>query len=89
VSVTAAQLPGSAVGVELAEAGHATSRRGQAPDVRRFHSGAGRDSGGFGLGLSIATQSIEVMGGNLVLGSDHAPGVVARIELPSGQASRA
>ncbi len=33
----------------------------------RFRSSAGRDGGGFGLGLSIAEQSLEVMGGHLFL----------------------
>jgi signal transduction histidine kinase len=34
----------------------------------RFRSTAGRDGGGFGLGLSIAEQSLEAMGGHLLLG---------------------
>jgi signal transduction histidine kinase len=46
---------------------------------RRFHSGAGRDSGGFGLGLSIAEQSLEVMGGHLVL-----DGPTVRVRIPTG-----
>jgi signal transduction histidine kinase len=46
---------------------------------RRFHSGAGRDSGGFGLGLSIAEQSLEVMGGQLVL-----DGRTVRVRIAAG-----
>lgn len=42
----------------------------------RFRSAAGRDGGGFGLGLSIAEQSLEVMGGHLLLGQS---GVTVRI----------
>jgi signal transduction histidine kinase len=45
----------------------------------RFRSSAGRDGGGFGLGLSIAEQSLEVMGGRLLLNSSS-----ARIQLPGG-----
>lgn len=45
----------------------------------RFRSGAGRDGGGFGLGLSIAEQSLEVIGGRLSFADG-----VARIEVPQG-----
>jgi signal transduction histidine kinase len=48
----------------------------------RFRSAAGRDGGGFGLGLSIAQQSLDVMGGRLLL---HPEG--ARIQLPRGGVS--
>lgn len=50
----------------------------------RFRSGAGRDGGGFGLGLSIAEQSLEVMGGRLLLNSD-----ATRAVLPAGEVSPA
>jgi signal transduction histidine kinase len=46
---------------------------------RRFQSGAGRDGGGFGLGLSIAEQSLEVMGGHLLLDGD-----TVRVRIPAG-----
>ena len=49
---------------------------------RRFQTGSGRDAGGFGLGLSIAGQSLEATGGALVL--DAAGDLIARIELPAG-----
>ena len=45
----------------------------------RFRSAAGRDGGGFGLGLSIAAQSLEAIGGRLLLNAG-----ATRIELPSG-----
>jgi signal transduction histidine kinase len=45
----------------------------------RFRTGAGRDGGGFGLGLSIADQSLEVMGGRLLLG-----GNTVRVRLSAG-----
>jgi signal transduction histidine kinase len=48
----------------------------------RFRTGEGRNSGGFGLGLSIASQSLGIMDGRLEL--DPSDSVVARIELPSG-----
>ena len=46
---------------------------------RRFRTAAGRDGGGFGLGLSIAQQSLEVMGANLLL-----DGSSALVEIPRG-----
>jgi signal transduction histidine kinase len=49
-------------------------------DVRaRFRSGEGRDGAGFGLGLSIAEQSLEVMGGHLLL-----DGGSVRVRIPGG-----
>jgi signal transduction histidine kinase len=58
-------------------------RGGEAVDTEltelrtRFRSTAGRDGGGFGLGLSIAEQSLEAMGGHLLLG-----GGTVRVRLP-------
>lgn len=56
--------------VEIDVRGGGTQSADQTEFRRRFHSGAGRDSGGFGLGLSIAEQSLEVMGAHLLLGGD-------------------
>jgi signal transduction histidine kinase len=49
----------------------------------RFRTAAGRDGGGFGLGLSIAYQSLEAVGARLGL-----EGGSARIELPRGGTSK-
>jgi signal transduction histidine kinase len=48
---------------------------------RRFRSG--RHTGGFGLGLSIAQQSLEAIGGNVRFELDE--GFTARVEIPSGR----
>jgi two-component system, OmpR family, sensor histidine kinase QseC len=53
----------------------------------RFYSGAGLDSGGFGLGLSIARQSIEALGGTLTLGVREGGRLTARVEVLSGEGS--
>jgi signal transduction histidine kinase len=45
----------------------------------RFQTAGGRDGTGFGLGLSIAEQSLQVVGGRLELREDG-----ARIEIPRG-----
>jgi two-component system, OmpR family, sensor histidine kinase VicK len=51
---------------------------------RRFASGAGRDGGGFGLGLSIATQAVEISGGRVEFGPHPERGTVVRVDLPRG-----
>lgn len=52
---------------------------------RRFASGGGRDGGGFGLGISIASQALETIGGKLTLSSDPGQGTRARVELPAAK----
>jgi signal transduction histidine kinase len=52
---------------------------------RRFATGVGRDSTGFGLGISIATQALEVIDGTLSFESVPGEGTRARIELPSAR----
>jgi signal transduction histidine kinase len=52
--------------------------------TERFYSGAGRDSGGFGVGLSIAARAAKVLGGTLDFASDRA-GTRARLRLPSAR----
>ena len=80
IAVEARRIPGNAVEVDIVDSEAA------GPDIgefrRRFRSAAGRDGGGFGLGLSIAEQSLEVMGGQLLLNRGE-----ARIQLPQGSLS--
>ena len=52
--------------------------------TERFFSGDGRDSGGYGIGLSIAVRAAEVLGGTLELASDRS-GTRARLKLPSAR----
>jgi PAS domain S-box-containing protein len=52
---------------------------------RRFATGTGRDSTGFGLGLSIAAQAIEMTGGTITFESVPGEGTHARVELPVGR----
>lgn len=77
ILVDADVISGDVVQITIAEAG--ADEREVREFVRRFRSGAGRDGGGFGLGLSIADQSLEAVGGRLLL-----DGAAARIELPRG-----
>ena len=80
IAVEARRIEGNVVEVDIVDSEAA------GPDIgefrRRFRSAAGRDGGGFGLGLSIAEQSLEVMGGQLLLNRGE-----ARIQLPQGSLS--
>jgi signal transduction histidine kinase len=53
----------------------------------RFYTGRELESEGFGLGLSIARQSIEALGGAITLGARKGEGLTARVEVLSGDAS--
>jgi len=50
----------------------------------RFFSAGGRDSGRYGVGLSIADRAAKVLGGTLELASDR-KGTLARLKLPSAR----
>jgi signal transduction histidine kinase len=52
--------------------------------TERFYSAAGRDSGGYGIGLSIAARAAKVLGGTLDLASSRS-GTRARLRLPSAR----
>jgi two-component system, OmpR family, sensor histidine kinase VicK len=71
------------VSVEIADAGRGFEGGG-ARLGRRFASGAGRDSGGFGLGLSIATQAVEISGGRVAIHPRAGHGTVVQVDLPRG-----
>jgi signal transduction histidine kinase len=55
---------------------------------RRFSSGAGRDGGGFGLGLSIATQAVELSGGRVTIRPRPQRGTIVQVDLPRGEGAR-
>ena len=83
VLIEVSELDDNRVHIDVIGAGAQLTADDLAHLRRRFRSGGGRDSGGFGLGVSIAEQSLEVMGGRLALADGM--GVVARIELSSGR----
>jgi signal transduction histidine kinase len=83
ILVTVGEGRDRAVAVEIVDHGG-----GMTPDQldrleRRFASGAGRDSMGFGLGVSIAAQALEAIDGTLSFESSPGIGTRARVELPS------
>jgi PAS domain S-box-containing protein len=64
--------------------------RGMSPEVarragERFFRGESPGSGGFGLGLSIARQAIEAMGGTLHLQSRPGVGTTVEMKLPGAE----
>jgi two-component system sensor histidine kinase VicK len=64
--------------------------RGMTPEeVRRagerFFRGEAPDTGGFGLGLSIARQAIEAMGGTLEIQSERGVGTTVEMTLPGAE----
>ena len=87
VDVSAEELDSNRVAIQVFGNGSRLADGDIAQLQRRFRSGAGRDGGGFGLGLSIAVQSIEAIGGTLTLDDGESQGVSARIEIPSGRVS--
>jgi signal transduction histidine kinase len=64
--------------IDVLEPGSPTERAGTGYRGR-FRTAEGRDSGGFGLGLSIAEQSLNAVGGRLELRNG-----VTRMEVPRG-----
>jgi signal transduction histidine kinase len=81
VTITAFRNSDNDVEVEIADEGAGFDMTDGGPRPR-FASGAGRDGGGFGLGLSIASQAVKLSGGNLTVGRRHEQGTIARVELP-------
>jgi signal transduction histidine kinase len=48
----------------------------------RFTRGGERSSEGFGLGLAIVRETVEVLGGSVSIGPRRGGGTIARIFLP-------
>jgi signal transduction histidine kinase len=86
IHVEVAELDGGAVtSIEIGGTGGAV--RGDIDLARlteRFVSGEGRDSGGFGIGLSIAERATRLVGGRLRF-RQAADGLRARLDLPAGR----
>jgi two-component system sensor histidine kinase SenX3 len=85
VTITAMRSDMKRVGIVVDDgatrgpAGEQLSRLGE-----RFFTAAGMDGGGFGLGMSIARQSIEALGGTLTLDVPEGGGLSVRIEVLAG-----
>jgi len=84
LAVKASEVGGNRVEIEV-RGGNPLSSDEISRIQRRFQTGSGPDRGGFGLGLSIAMQSIEAIGGRLTLEDATGDSAIARIELASGR----
>ncbi|MFN2471939.1 MAG: ATP-binding protein [Gaiellaceae bacterium] len=74
--------------VEVVDTGRGMTSAQVERAAERFYRGVAPDRDGFGLGLAIARQAIEAMGGTLELESQPGQGTTARIELRGAQVVR-
>jgi two-component system phosphate regulon sensor histidine kinase PhoR len=72
------------IAIEIADRGSGILPEHLERVTDRFFSGGGRDSGGYGVGLSIAARVANVLGGTLDFRSTRS-GTRARLELPSAR----
>jgi two-component system phosphate regulon sensor histidine kinase PhoR len=84
ITLSVARRPGR-VRIRVRDTG-----QGMTPEMvlragERFYRGDPSSPGGFGLGLAIARQAVEAMGGELRLSSEPGEGTTADVELPAAQ----
>jgi two-component system, OmpR family, phosphate regulon sensor histidine kinase PhoR len=89
ISVSADEIGEREVGIEVADAGAGLAPAQIDHLADRFYTSAGRDGGGFGLGVSIAAQAIELLGGTLTYVSAPGEGTRARVRFRSGSFANA
>ncbi len=88
ISVSVRHEAGAQVTVEIVDNGPGIPSEDQAKIFDRFYrvdKARWRESGGAGLGLSIAKWAVEAHGGSIALSSAPNQGCVFRIELPAAQ----
>ena len=68
--------------IEIADTGTGIPYRDQRRIFNRFYRADGQGPGGFGLGLSIARESVGVLGGEIELESEPGAGTTVRVRLP-------
>ncbi len=71
--------------VEVRDTGPGIPAEARSRLFERFYRAGARDAEGFGLGLAIAKQSVEAVGGMLTIESDDQTGTTARIMLPAAK----
>lgn len=89
VKVSAGPIGGRHVDVEVCDTGYGIVAERLPHLGDRFYSGGGRDGGGFGLGVAIAAQAVELLGGTLTFDSRPGEGTRAHVRLPSGRLAAA
>jgi two-component system, OmpR family, phosphate regulon sensor histidine kinase PhoR len=83
IAVAVAEADGT-VSIDILDTGSGILPEHLERVTERFYSAAGRDSGGYGIGLSIAARAAKVLGGTLDLASSRS-GTRARLRLPSAR----
>jgi signal transduction histidine kinase len=73
------------VGIEIVDRGSGIPEEQLGRVGERFFSAMGRDSTGYGIGLSIAARSLDAFGGRLRLTSEPGRGTRAQVEVPSAE----
>jgi signal transduction histidine kinase len=73
------------VGIRVRDTGRGMTREEVRRAGERFFRGEAPDTGGFGLGLSIAQQAIEAMGGTLEIRSERGAGTTVEMTLPGAE----
>jgi PAS domain S-box-containing protein len=73
------------VRIRVRDTGRGMTREEVRRAGERFFRGEAPDTGGFGLGLSIAQQAIEAMGGTLEIRSERGAGTTVEMTLPGAE----
>jgi PAS domain S-box-containing protein len=84
IVLSAALEEGHAV-VEVRDSGPGIPAEARTRLFERFYRAGARDGEGFGLGLSIALQAVEAVGGTLDIDSEDGGGTTARITLTAAK----
>ncbi|HKH29570.1 MAG TPA: ATP-binding protein [Gaiellaceae bacterium] len=84
IELSAALEDGHAI-VEVRDTGPGIPAEARSRLFERFYRAGARDGEGFGLGLSIALQAVEAVGGTLDVESDAGSGTTARITLTAAK----
>ena len=81
--VLRAEQNGSKATIEVADTGPGIAPAAQSRVFDRVYSLEGNGRDGFGLGLAIARESAEAIGGTLAIESEAGRGTIARLTLPA------
>jgi PAS domain S-box-containing protein len=85
ISISARAAPGGDVIVQVADTGPGLSAATRERMFERFYRGGARDAEGFGLGLAIAQQALEAVGGSIEVETVEGKGTTMRMRLPFAQ----
>ncbi len=80
-----ARREGTTVEVDISDTGPGIAADEQSRVFARFYRAGARTADGFGLGLAIARQAAEAVGGSVELVARDGGGTVARLRFPSAQ----